>query len=276
MSMIMEKVNYNALKEEFFDVGYVVARGIIPVDVAYEIADFITSSSHNFKHLYTKTQLNPDVPISLDEAREISISNPTKYQSLNNDLKHLVRGELPLPVRLDPKLRVVAHVKELVDLIKNILSCDAIRVHNPPSIRVSEPRQPLGIVPVHQDWSYNLHVSHFITGWMPLCAIDETCGGVDVLPKSQVLGCLEHEASKLWGNMIKDREAILKKYEKKHIHMALGDMLFFGPHLIHGSHESVNQRTRYSIDYRFFDATLISQKHAYDPLLKYVVPPLSP
>lgn len=254
-------------RQEYQRSGYLVLKGVLPVALVSELGRFLQEEYHRNRELFqTRTGR------SLDDHEFLrSIADAERFPALPSELKHLVRGELPLETRLDGRLKAVAHEPGLTAVVQAILNADGLRLHNPPSIRVSAPALSLGNVPLHQDHAYNPHLSEFVTAWVPFTPIDEACGGVDVLEGSHRLGPLEHGAQVIWGNFVAESASL--GFERRHIVIGPGDALLFGPWLLHASHPNTSDRIRFSIDYRFFSASTPSSRHYYDIARRTVVAP---
>jgi len=251
--------------------GYVVLPGVLRAEVVQSLANFLYGEYDRHKELYRER-----MKVSLDDPAHLAalVGDAGTFSALPSDLKHLVRGELPLEVRLDARLKAIAHEEGLARFLKVLLKADALRMHNPPSIRVSAPGLSVGNVPMHQDFAYNQHVNDFVTAWVPFCAIDEECGGVDVLVGSHRSPPLEHEAQVVWSQAVKAPPPE-SRYVRRHVLLGPGDVLVFGPRLLHASHANTSRRVRVSIDYRFFSSATPSAKHYYDVDRRVVVPPPS-
>lgn len=259
--------------QQFLRDGFVVVRGIISSEVIGHLACFVIDAERHYHQIWLHhTNVALDDVTAVREWLDRMLAEPGRFASLPDDLQHLARGEMPLPVRLDARLRIIAHTEPLTNLLLALLQCESIRQHNPPSIRVSRPGMYQGNVPLHQDWAYNRHMADFISVWVPLCSIDDACGGVDVFPGSHRLGRVDHQSEVIWGNAI-HHSPFLAAFTKEHVIVEPGDVLIFSPELLHGSHANTSERTRLSIDYRFFDATKPSGKPAYDPKLRQVIWP---
>jgi len=260
------------LLDELATRGYLVLKNVLRLDAIRPLAEFIYGQYDRHKALYRQRTGK-----SLDDREHLTAiaSDPATFAGLPSDLKHLVRGELPLEVRLDAALKVVAHEDGLARVVREVLGAESLRLHNPPSIRVSAPGLSIGNVPMHQDFAYNQHVKEFVTAWVPLCRIDEACGGVDVLEGSHRSEPLEHEPQVVWSNAVKDPRAG-EGFVRRHVLLDLGDALLFGPRLLHASHANTSDRVRASIDYRFFSSATPSEKHYYDVARRVVVAPPAP
>lgn len=251
--------------------GYVVLRGVLRPEVVRSIGDFLYGEYDRYRAQYRdRMKKGLDDPAHLAELT----SDAATFGALPSDLKHLVRGELPLEIRLDARLKAVAHEEPLARVLRTVLNASSLRLHNPPSIRVSAPGLTVGNVPMHQDFAYNLHVKEFVTAWVPFCVIDDACGGVDVLEGSHRSPPLEHEAQVVWSNAVKSPPPE-RAYPRTHVLLGPGDVLLFGPRLLHASHANTSSRVRVSIDYRFFSAATPSEKHYYDVDRRVVVAPPS-
>ena len=195
------------------------------------------------------------------------------FAALTDDLKHLARGELPLPVRLNPMLKRICDAAALIRVLRRHFGNSGLRLHNPPSIRVSMPGRAISNVPPHQDWSYNRHISDFVTVWVPLVSIDDRCGGTDVFAGSHCLGRLAHRpGNNIWSQSVAASPENMN-CPKRHYDMEPGDVLLFDPLLLHASRPNTSRRVRFSIDYRFFDAATPTTKHCYDIERRRIIPP---
>lgn len=196
----------------------------------------------------------------LDELLGEKRDGGSPYDALSPELKHLVRGELPLSVRIAPQLKAVAHEPVLMEAVRAILRDPVVRMHNPPSVRASFPQAHSAMVPTHQDASYVWHLSEFVTVWTPLCAIDAECGGIEILPRSHELAPIAQQPSAIWL----EAPSGYDNAQMVPIHCEPGDAILFGPRLMHRSCANRSQRVRCSIDYRFFSQRIQSPKHFYD------------
>lgn len=192
------------------------------------------------------------------------------FAKLDRGLQHLIKGEFPLEVRLRPELLALAEERSLTDLIALLLADTALRFHYPPMLRFKPPNADQVLVPLHQDAPYFPHLTHFVNAWIPLCPITEECGGVNVLVGSHTLGPLPHHESTLWGHSV-GREEIGRRFPDRHISMEPGDVLLFGPHLLHYTHGNTSGRTRCSIDCRWFAGATDPTRQYYDLSTRQVI-----
>ena len=125
--------------------GYLVLKNALRLDVIRPLAEFIYAQYDRHKALYRERTGK-----SLDDRDHLAAiaSDTAAFSGLPSDLKHLVRGELPLEVRLDAKLKVVAHEEGLARVVREVLGAESLRLHTPPSIRVSAPGLSIGNVPI--------------------------------------------------------------------------------------------------------------------------------
>ncbi len=184
------------------------------------------------------------------------------YHALDQPLQHLVRGEFPLDVRLREEVRAIADQRPLQEVLARLLGSANLRMHYPPMLRFKPPDQPQSNVPLHQDSSYNAHLERFVTVWVPFCPITDACGGVNVLAGSHRLGRLAHEERVIWGNYVEPEAG--RAFEDRHVLMEPGDVLVFGPELLHYSHPNRSSRVRFSGDFRFFPGAIETDRHYYD------------
>ena len=134
-------------------------------------------------------------------------------------------------------------------------------MHLPPAARFILPGNTLAGVPPHQDLSYNRHLSSFITVWVPMVPVDDSCGGIAVyegsgfLPEQQVA----HATSDFWLDPL-----VTDGFTEIHWNMAPGDVLVLNSRIIHRSLPNLSDRIRLSVDYRFFGEGTSSTKHFLD------------
>jgi ectoine hydroxylase-related dioxygenase (phytanoyl-CoA dioxygenase family) len=113
-------------------------------------------------------------------------------------------------------------------------------------------------VPAHQDRSYNGHLPRFVTAWIPFVPIDDVCGGVAVYVGGtrELRNVAEQTGPWIGACRTDDLQRVQPGFE-------LGDVLLLSDWVVHASVPNASQRTRRSIDYRFF-AGGRSGKHALD------------
>jgi hypothetical protein len=186
------------------------------------------------------------------------------FASLGRDMQHLIKGEFPLAVRLRDEFRQLGQQYELADLLRTLLGGSGLRFHYPPMLRFKVPGMSQAQVPLHQDAPYFPHLATFANVWIPLCAITEECGGVNVLAGSHKLGVLEHQQSTLWGAYVARERIDSARYPDRHILMKPGDVLIFGPNLLHYTHSNTSSQVRCSIDSRWFNGDTETTRQYYD------------
>jgi hypothetical protein len=178
------------------------------------------------------------------------------------DFRHFLRGEFDLPTRLDPRTIACHRLPLLQRYICAFLGSDEYLVHYPPMVRFVPPGANVSAVPIHQDTSYNDHMVDFCTLWVPLCDVDDACGGVIVFDGSQREQPLDHGPAGSW-----EMKAAIKedRYPMRQLHMPAGGALLFAKTLLHKSASNVSTRTRHSLDFRVFRTSADSTKSFYDP-----------
>ena len=215
------------MSTNFHTDGYQIFRGCIPFHVTEMMLGHLERS-------FAKIS-------SIDPASKIHA--PTKV------------GLLPLRDRYNPALLEIAKIAAVQTILKGLLKANSLSMVFPPVARFIRPNDTSGMVPPHQDISYNLDLAHFVTIWIPLVEIDEQCGGVavfegspsEVLPTQQIGG---------WNEAL-DTSRFTKKICSP---MLPGDMLVFNKFMVHESMPNLSDRIRYSIDARFFNANTPYQK----------------
>jgi hypothetical protein len=191
------------------------------------------------------------------------------YESrgLPADLRHYLTGEFDLETRLDTRIAEILSTERSREFICRFFGSDRYLIHYPPMIRFKVAEAPSNLVPVHQDYAYNRHLSNFITVWVPLVDITEECGGIIGYAGSHLSEPVEHAASGAWSNKARTD---LSRFSARHILMKAGDALFFPPRLLHQSAPHRSATIRYSIDFRVFRQPSDTTKSYYDPFTKTV------
>jgi ectoine hydroxylase-related dioxygenase (phytanoyl-CoA dioxygenase family) len=145
----------------------------------------------------------------------------------------------------------------LVRTLKSILNSDNVFSHMPPMVRFVEPNYPYAAVPIHNDVTYNSHLTNFITIWVPLVPTSQLCQGVlfyEGKEENKVKN--SKNKSNFWFDGLTVDES-----KAKHFDMEPGDIVIFSSDKIHGSGVNVASYTRYSIDFRCFRQSNDTTKH---------------
>lgn len=251
------------------EVGCVLAKGVIAPSVIARIAEYVYGEV-----AYHEAIFHDALGFKWGDSGRLAAflgSDParsTAYETLSPEMQHLVRGELPLSVRISPVLKAIAHEPALMEFVRTCIGDPVVRLHHPPSVRSGWPGATRSLVPPHQDASYAWHLSEFLTVWVPLCSIDQDCGGIEILPGSHKLAPIAHRQRAIW----QDLDLKEKRRDLVPISCVPGDAILFGPQLLHGSRLNTSGRVRCSIDYRFFSHLHDTPKHYYDVEARVVRP----
>ena len=111
------------------------------------------------------------------------------------------------------------------------------------------------------DWHQDAHYmpdyqegdGHAVSVWMPLVAVDETSGCLQVAPKSN-LGGLRPPTRLERNGLTGLADSELESYQPLSCIMAPGDVLLFSELTFHRSLDNISDYVRWSLDVRFFDA----------------------
>jgi hypothetical protein len=164
-------------------------------------------------------------------------------------------GLLPLKNRREPILWELAKAESVQNILKEILDAKSLCLSLAPTARFVPPGDRRPMVPAHQDSSYVTHLSNFVTVWVPLVEIDEKCGGVSVF-KNSPAEVLPTRAVGNWHEALETNPSLKVDCAP----MSPGDILIFNKFMIHQSMPNLSDRTRYSIDYRFFSSSIPSTR----------------
>ncbi len=253
----------------FHEQGYQVIRGLLPSDVLREVGDFLRSEADRaLEQLCSLWGLSclAQIPAKIN-----SLADDRQLQRMDPALRQIMSGHFPLETRLSRRLWAIPRLTCVQAMLRQALRYDELFMHMPPTARFVLPGNVHAGVPAHQDVSYNRHMTDFLTLWVPFTVIDEQCGGVTVFPGSERQPELPTDATqRFWRTGVPTAG-----YERIHCIMNPGDALLLNPWIIHESAPNRSQRTRISIDFRFFSGRSASLKHCLD-LRRWTVlePPL--
>lgn len=193
--------------------------------------------------------------------------------ALSKETRDTLSGHFSLEARLDPRLWDIPRQPRLRAILHAALRSDDLYMHMPPTARFVLPGNVHAAVPPHQDISYNRHMSDFVTLWVPLVEIDDTCGGVVVYEGSGAAPetRTETDRDRFWLKGIP-----VDGYKPVHCKIGIGDVLLLNKWIIHASMPNRSSRTRFSIDFRFFGERDRSHKHYLDMQTWTVISPGEP
>jgi hypothetical protein len=255
---------------QFHAQGYLHARGILSPGLVRMLDTLMREQlALQADRFHATSGIDLMQPAQLQRWLDAQTDPDAWFLGLPRATQHLVRGEYPLEVRMRPEFLQLADETKLVALLQTLLGSPSLRLNHPTMLRFKVPGMEQAKVPLHQDGPYFPHISNFATVWIPLCAITEECGGINVLEGSHRRGLVRHEEAVLWGNYIPHEEAA--GFTDRHILMAPGDALIFGPHLQHYTHANRSDQVRYSIDSRWFGDDTATSRQYFDLRTRQVV-----
>jgi len=248
--------------------GYQIVGGILPENRISGIRSLLESEMDEVLLRLSRHGINGslgDIVAAIDRC-----VSETPAAEMEFEFSTLLSGHFPLQVRLSEVLWSVPLSDQVQELARAALRSRRIYLHMPSVARFVFPRNSHAAVPAHQDISYNEHMSDFITMWVPLVPIDDDCGGVAVYEQTKDTEIMLRDAVReLWLPAIETQG--LKRVRCSP--MNPGDVLIFGPRLIHESVANVSNRVRLSVEYRFFGEGTASTKHFLDLQTGRVVDP---
>jgi hypothetical protein len=252
----------------FRERGYQVFRGIIPEKTIATVRSFLEQNVDRSLDLIEGMGVRARTPEAGADIQEILSAPDAK--AIDRDARFALTGHFSREVRLDPILWEIPRVSALQRVIKEALGANALRVHMPATARFILPGNLEGGVPPHQDISYNGHMSDFLTIWAPLVPVDDRCGGVAVFEgsASEALPATPNNYE-VWNEGLD----IARFKATNCVPMLPGDVLMFNKLLIHKSMLNISEKTRLSVDYRFFRDTDTSSKHYLDTQAWRVIAP---
>ncbi|MEI8301945.1 MAG: phytanoyl-CoA dioxygenase family protein [Burkholderiales bacterium] len=252
------------LRERFAREGYLHMPGLLSRGLVDDLSALLNKHYDDQAAWFlNEVGVRLDSPVDLKGLMDEQPDPEAWFLSQSRDIQHLIRGEFPLAVRMLGDFVRLTEEQALIALLRSLLGTTALRLNYPPMIRFKVPAMRQAEVPLHQDGPYFPHISNFATVWIPMCPITETCGGVKILEGSHRFGPLPHEDGVLWGKRL-PREHLKERCVERHIEMLPGDVLIFGPNLVHYSHANTSDRVRCSIDSRWFGNETATTRQYYD------------
>jgi ectoine hydroxylase-related dioxygenase (phytanoyl-CoA dioxygenase family) len=241
----------------FHQHGYQVLPGLLDANAVAGVGDFLKRAMDDSFALLAAhgIELDRDGP-----AAQIDQLLTTRRAELSADAHSVLVGHFPLKVRLARELWAIPAQARLQAAIRAALGEDRLFMHMPPTARFVLPGNAHAGVPAHQDVSYNTHVDNFVVAWVPFVPIDPQCGGVTVFEGSQKAEIVPVELKGSWLEGVDTAG-----YKPHHCQpMGPGDVLLISKSIIHGSTANMSDRTRFSVDFRFFGGSVTSRKHCLD------------
>lgn len=247
--------------------GYSVERGVIPLNVIEDVLWFVRSHAERASTEVSALIGRRDGEPLIAAIRRAEAEG--RIESLPKEVRDILSGHLPLSARLSQDLWKIPAAELLREVLRQAVGSEEIYMHMPPMARFVPPDHMSAAVPPHQDIAYNRHMTDFITCWIPLVEIDEACGGVGVYEgTNREVELAPGEGDVFWIGPVQVDEKNLKP-----LCMKPGDVLVFNKWLVHKSMPNRSERTRYSLDLRFFGRQSTSSKHYLDLQTWSVVAP---
>lgn len=256
------------MKHDIDKDGFQIFKGVIPAYIIKDIYMFLTDEMHlalqvlrDYMHPFTSGDIISDI--------DYLIKNKDKLNT-DNSMLSLATGLYPLEVRLSEKLRAIHESDTLISKLQELLQTKHLKMHMPPAARFVLPNNIHAMAPAHQDTSYNTYVEDFLVVWVPFTKINKQSGGVAFFEGTSKLGNLHYEKSDhpYWMPPLNVEGFNMVCFE-----LEPGDVIIFNKHAAHQSMLNISPTARISIDYRFFDARLESEKHCYDLTTKEIIYP---
>eukprot|EP00948_MAST-09A_sp_MAST-9A-sp1_P000017 g17.t1 len=152
---------------------------------------------------------------------------------------------------------------KILDYVEAIAGPNVKCIHNMLINKPPDRGQGTSKHPPHQDlWYFPFRPAKYITAsWTAMQTIDKENGCLYVVPGTHKKDLLLHEYPPGINNRsyhgIQDFHRDPKKYEvkMKHVHMNVGDTIFFHPLLIHGSGPNTSDRFRKAISGHFVSSS---------------------
>ena len=250
--------------------GYQVFEDVVPPNIILEVRNFLYQQIEE-----TLEPAKREIGCSLDSdvvrvIGDIAEGHRGGVESLSKSTRDALSGHFLLEARLSQILWKVPFSEKFQAILKALLASDDLYMHMPPTARFVLPGNVHAGVPPHQDVSYNKHMSHFVTIWVPFVDIDDVCGGVTIYEGSGRAPeyAVEQASSDFWR-----RGVPTEGCRPVHCAMKAGSVLALNKQIIHSSTANRSSNIRISADFRFFGASDRSSKHYLDMKRCTVVKP---
>jgi len=256
------------VRKVFEDEGIVVLKGVLPAAVCRATHDFLAAALDGMAGLFARYDVATDAPDCGKKVAQLLASPAVPPED-----RHVLLGHFPLSVRLNEALWQIPLALAEQPFLYQLLGVRKLFVHMPPTARFVLPGNEKAAVPAHQDVSYNKHLGTFCVVWVPLVAIDHACGGMAVYPRTQGRGEL------FTGDKVAPADGWIPGIDVADLArvelfpLAPGDVVVMGNETVHESMPNRSQRTRLSVDFRFFGDNSRSSKHYLDLAARRVVAP---
>lgn len=227
---------------------FAVVRQLVPAEIIARVRTFLESEVRP-----TVEPILGELGLAAEEDLRESIASQgiglDQYRSLSETSRKGLTGQFRLEARLSEVLHEIPRSTQVHGLLKRVLGSEKVFMHLPPVARFVYPKNQMAWVPAHRDVVYNGHLSDFLVMWVPLVPIDDLCGGVEFFPEVGLtsIDVVDLDPDKPWLSPVSTGTL-------KGVHPAMepGDVLLFDRHVVHQSVGNASDRTRLSIDFRFF------------------------
>lgn len=253
--------------------GLLVVRKLLPPQIVQGVADFLRGALDEIDRALRRYGFSLQ---DADAAVRLAALMDESPASLTEQDRHMFLGHFPLEVRLAEPLRAIPRFLNTHPLLFDLLSTRRLYAHMPPTARYVIPRCTLARVPLHQDISYNRHMSDFCVVWTPLVPIDLACGGMVAYAGTHNAAelVLEQQQAAAAG-WLPPIEAAAADRAGRVVLAPLdpGDLVIMSKRTMHESMPNSSDRVRLSCDFRFFGEQSRSTKHYLDIAANSVVAP---
>jgi ectoine hydroxylase-related dioxygenase (phytanoyl-CoA dioxygenase family) len=235
--------------------GYVVRESVFDDDELAMLRDAIERASKK-----AVSQVGQGKTYVLDGKRFVDINGMTIQfeHTLNSDTPRVIE-----PVAgLDPKLSALLHDVRLVDPMRQLVGSDKIAIWTN-KLNLKRPREGTGFG-WHQDspyWVHNCaHVDQLPNVMLAFDTATLDNGCLRVIPGSHLDGCLPgtDDGTSLGGFFTSASR--FDESQQVPLTVAAGSLIFFSPHLVHGSQPNHSDHPRRAI--------IVTYQPAGQPTLK--------
>lgn len=244
MQMTVDRVE---LQSRFYREGYTIVRGLLEPEVVGQArVAMLTLVDREADRLLAAGKLQDPFTAAPLETRLMRI-----YAKCPEEAKSLFRPELHLA-----SLFPLFFHSGLLDLVETLLGPE-IRLYPNYSARPKLPEQARTLVLWHQDGGYTggqAETLRMVNVWTPLVPVTVQNGCMEFIPRTHTLGMVPHEQREYY---LEIAEAVLapRRHEAIPIEAEPGDVILFHNLLFHRGLPNHTETIRWSLDWRYQDAT---------------------
>lgn len=193
--------------------GFVVLRSVLKVELVESLRRDLSTE---FSRLWDiRNHLSESLRLSLERNEMPAHDEMARFRLEPTNYRHLTGSEA------------------LVEIIE-FLAGSKFYWHFPTQFREMDPKNSDGILPFHQDYSYNSRYPKMIVSWVPLDDCGLNAPGLEIVGKN-LGGKFVHSADGRWEHGISENDVrnLIGEYQSYRPVMKRGDVILFNERTLH-------------------------------------------